>query len=45
VIVLDEIGGLDDLPAGWSDEQAPARYRLRRRPDRLLFGYTVGPHS
>jgi formate hydrogenlyase subunit 6/NADH:ubiquinone oxidoreductase subunit I len=44
-IVLGEIGGLDDLPAGWSDEQGPARYRLRRRADRLLFGYTVGPHA
>jgi ferredoxin len=44
-IGLDEIAGLEDLPAGWSDEQGPARYRLRRRSDGLLFAHTVGPHS
>jgi ferredoxin len=44
-IVYDEIEGEADLPAGWSDEQAPGSYRLSRREDRKRFGYAVGPHS
>lgn len=44
-IVLDRIDGIDDLPEGLGDEQAPGRYRLRRRDDHALFGYAVGPHS
>jgi len=36
---------LEDLPAGWTDEQAPGRYRVTRRKDNALFGYTVGPQS
>lgn len=42
-IVYDEITSLDDLPRGVGDEQAPGRYRLRRRDDERLFGYVVGP--
>ena len=44
-VVYDEIGDLEDLPSGWKDAQAPGRYRLERRNDEALFGYTVGPHS
>ena len=44
-IVLAEIGGAADLPAGWSDEQEGGRYRLQRRDDAAFFGYAVGPHS
>lgn len=44
-IVYDEIAGLNDLPAGWTDEQDAATYRLTRRDDSALFGYAVGPHS
>ena len=44
-IVYDEITGPADLPAGWTDEQAPGKYRLHERPDGALFGYAVGPHS
>lgn len=44
-IVYDEIEGARDLPVGWTDEQAPGRYRLRRRDDDACFGYAVGPHS
>lgn len=36
---------LEDLPAGWVDEQAPGRYRVKRRADGALFGYTVGVQS
>jgi len=44
-IVLDEIGGASDLPAGWTDEQDGGHYRLRPRDDGALFGYAVGPHA
>jgi NAD(P)H-flavin reductase/formate hydrogenlyase subunit 6/NADH:ubiquinone oxidoreductase subunit I len=44
-IVYDEIEGPLDLPIGWTDEQAPGRYRLARRDDDAYFGYVVGPHS
>jgi len=45
VIAFGPIDGIDDLPAGWGDEQSPGRYRLVRRDDEALFGYAVGPHS
>ena len=44
-IVYEEIAGVADLPAGWTDEQDGGRYRLRRREDGALFGYAVGPQS
>jgi len=44
-IVYAEIDSPAALPQGWTDEQAPARYRLARRDDEALFGYAVGPHS
>jgi len=44
-IVYDQIESAHDLPAGWADEQAPGRYRLKRREDEALFGYVVGPQS
>lgn len=44
-IVYDTLHGVADLPAGWGDEQAPGHYRLRRRDDAALFGYTTGPQS
>jgi ferredoxin len=44
-IVLDEIARLDDLPLGWTDEQAPGRYRLKKTREAQYFGYGVGPHS
>ena len=42
-IVPGQVTGLDDLPAGWGDEQAAGSYRLRRRDDDALFGHAVGP--
>jgi ferredoxin len=39
------IASLDDLPAGWTNVQAPGASRLERRDDDQLFGYVVGPHS
>lgn len=44
-IVYDELSSVDDLPAGWTDEQDAGKYRLKRRDDGALFGYAVGPHS
>jgi formate hydrogenlyase subunit 6/NADH:ubiquinone oxidoreductase subunit I len=44
-IVYDDVKSLQDLPAGWTDEQDGGKYRLRRRDDDALFGYAVGPHS
>jgi ferredoxin len=40
-----EIDSIADLPAGWTNEQDGGTYRLTRRKDAALFGYTVGPHS
>lgn len=44
-VVLDHVDSVADLPAGWTDEQAPGRYRLHRRDDPALFGWAVGAHS
>ena len=44
-IVYQPLISIDDLPAGWTDQQQGGRYRLRRRKDGALFGYVVGPHS
>jgi formate hydrogenlyase subunit 6/NADH:ubiquinone oxidoreductase subunit I len=44
-IIYDELVSIDDLPAGWTDEQEGGKYRLRKREDSALFGYAVGPHS
>lgn len=44
-IMFDEIHGVADLPEGWTDEQGPGYYRLKRRNDLALFGYAVGPQS
>jgi sulfhydrogenase subunit beta (sulfur reductase) len=44
-IIYDEIRGVADLPAGWTDEQDGGHYRLARRDDVALFGYAVGAHS
>ncbi len=44
-ICYGDISSAADLPAGWTDEQEPAAYRLRKRDDQALFGYNVGPQS
>ncbi len=44
-IVYDELNSVDKLPIGWTDDQDGGTYRLKRRNDRSLFGYVVGPHS
>lgn len=44
-IVHDELRGIEDLPAGWTETQEAGRYRLRRRDDEALFGFSAGPQS
>ncbi|MFZ5533648.1 MAG: 4Fe-4S dicluster domain-containing protein [Pseudomonadota bacterium] len=45
-IVYDHLSGIEALPQGWRDEQAPGHYRLHPQPDDpRLFDHTVGPHS
>jgi formate hydrogenlyase subunit 6/NADH:ubiquinone oxidoreductase subunit I len=44
-IVYDDVRAASDLPEGWTDRQDGGTYRLERRNDAALFGYTVGPHS
>jgi sulfhydrogenase subunit beta (sulfur reductase) len=44
-LVIDTIESTRDLPTGWTDEQSPGSYRLRRRTDEALFAYAVGPTS
>lgn len=45
VIILDELQSVQDLPIGWTDEQEPGFYRLKKRTDQAYFGYNLGPHS
>jgi ferredoxin len=44
-IVYDELASPEALPIGWTEVQEAGRYRLERRADRALFGYSLGPHS
>ena len=44
-IVYRRIESAEELPAGWSDKQEPARYRLERREDHAVFGHAVAPES
>jgi sulfhydrogenase subunit beta (sulfur reductase) len=44
-VVYDHLRSASDLPAGWTDRQAPGRYRLFKQDHAALFGYSVGPHS
>ena len=44
-IVHADISSVDDLPAGWTEEQDGGRYRLVRRDDGAFFGFATGPHS
>lgn len=44
-VVYDELDAAADLPAGWGDEQKGGHYRLKRRADDQVFGYTVAPQG
>jgi len=45
VIVYEELQSVSDLPVGWTDEQGAGTYRLKRRGDEAIFGFTVGPQA
>jgi formate hydrogenlyase subunit 6/NADH:ubiquinone oxidoreductase subunit I len=44
-VVLDRLSGVMDLPAGWTDTQAPGQYRLARNGGGALFACHTGPQS
>lgn len=44
-VTLAPITDAAELPAGWTDRQAPGRYRLRPRDDEAVFGFVAGPDS
>jgi ferredoxin len=44
-IVLEEVAGLADLPAGVREIQGPGRYRLERAEDGRLFDWAHGPDA
>ena len=44
-IVYERIEGIADLPEGWTEVQEAGTYRLERRSDRALFGFSSGPES
>jgi len=44
-IKYDEIEQVTDLPIGWTDEQRPGSYSLKRGDDQAYFGFVVGPCS
>lgn len=44
-IVYDQIRQQSQLPKGWTEEQSPGKYRLKRSGDDRLFAFNLGPHS
>ncbi len=44
-ITYNTIQSVKDLAQGWTDEQAPGKYRVKHRNDESYFRYSVGPHS
>jgi len=44
-VVYDEIRGLNDLPRGWTDEQGPGFYRIKKTDSRAYFGYSSSPRT
>ena len=44
-IRLQRLDGAEDLPIGWTDEQGPGSYRLRKSEDGAYFGFVAGPQN
>lgn len=44
-VVYAPVDSPDELPVGWTDEQQGGVYRLKRRGDQALFGYSAAAHS
>ncbi|PKU23905.1 4Fe-4S dicluster domain-containing protein [Telmatospirillum siberiense] len=41
-VVYEPLGGIGEMPWGWSDESGPGHYRLVAGEDGALFGYSLG---
>lgn len=44
-VTYEPVKSVSDLPAGWTDEQEPARYRLNKGDSPAFFGYSLGAQS
>ncbi len=44
-VATGPVSGVDDLPRGVGDEQAPGSYRLRQRDDDAFFGFAAPAQS
>ncbi len=44
-LVLDTLGGPEELPRGWTTAAAPGAFELHRRPDKAFFGFNLGQES
>ena len=44
-ISYERVKGASDLPAGWTDEQEPGRYRLKKTDDGAFFDYSLAAQS
>lgn len=44
-VIYDDIDTIADLPQGIGDEQRGGHYRLKKRADDAVFGYTVAPQG
>ncbi|HSN68599.1 MAG TPA: 4Fe-4S dicluster domain-containing protein [Thermoanaerobaculia bacterium] len=44
-IMIGEIASIDQLPAGWVDDQRSGSWRLEASPDAGYFTHTLGPDS
>jgi ferredoxin len=44
-VVYDDLTRIEELPIGWTDDQAAGVYRLKKHSKPTLFNYVVGPQS
>jgi sulfhydrogenase subunit beta (sulfur reductase) len=44
-VVYEPVKSASDLPVGWTDEQEPGRYRLKKTDNPTFFGYSLGAQS
>ncbi len=44
-ITYESVKSVADLPAGWTDESDPGRYRLKKTDSPALFGYSLAAQS
>jgi formate hydrogenlyase subunit 6/NADH:ubiquinone oxidoreductase subunit I len=44
-ITYEPVESIADLPSGWTDEQEPGRYRLKKTDSPAFFGYSLAAQS